>query len=220
MLPPPACRRRPACRHAGHSEPRFAGAHGSAGRSATAIKIGQTQAYSGPASACGATGRGLSAFFKRVKDQGGIAGRRISIISAAAVINPAGPERAVGIVLGGYLKEVSDPAWENDPGMNEWQTFMKEHMPGADLADANHPFSYGIGSTAMQMLKQCDGNFSHENILEQATNLQTLQLPTLLPGITVSTSPTNYHPIRQLQTQRWTGARWERFGNVIEGAGA
>ena len=140
--------------------------------------------------------------------------------SVAAVINPAGPERAVGIILGGYVKEVSDPAWENDPGMNEWRAFMKEYMPDADLADVNYPFSYGIGGTAMQMLKQCDGNFSRENIMKQATNLQGLELPTLLPGITVNTSPTNYHPIRHLQLQRWNGTRWERFGNVIEGAGA
>ena len=140
--------------------------------------------------------------------------------SVASVINPAGPERAVGIVLGGYLKEISDPAWSDDPGMNEWRAFMKEYMPDSDTADANYAFSYAVGGTAVQMLKQCDGNFSRENILKQATNLQGLQLPTLLPGITVSTSPTNYHPIRQLQLQRWNGTRWERFGNVIEGAGA
>ncbi len=140
--------------------------------------------------------------------------------SVASVINPAGPERAVGIILGGYLKEVSDPAWSDDPGMNEWRAFMKEYMPDSDMADANYAFSYGIGGTTVQMLKQCDGNFSRENILKQATNLQDLQLPTLLPGITVSTSPANYHPIRQLQLQRWNGTRWERFGSVIEGAGA
>ncbi len=140
--------------------------------------------------------------------------------SVAAVINPAGPERAVGIVLGGYLKEVSDPAWTDDPGMNEWRAFMKEYMPDADLADSNYVFSYGVGGTAVQMLKQCDGNFSRENIMKQAANLQSLQLPTLLPGITVSTSPANFHPIRHLQLQRWNGTRWERFGDVIEGAGA
>lgn len=69
--------------------------------------------------------------------------------SVAAVINPAGPERAVGIIMGGYAKEVSDPAWENDPGMNEWQAFMKEYMPGADLADANYPSA--IQSTCCSM---------------------------------------------------------------------
>ncbi len=140
--------------------------------------------------------------------------------SVGAVINPAGPERAVGIILAAYLKEVSDPDWKDDPGMNEWRAFMKEYMPDSDITDANYAFSYGVGGTTLQMLKQCDGNFSRENIMKQATNLHIPQLPTLLPGIVVETSPTNYHPIRQIQLARWTGARWERFGSVIEGAGS
>jgi branched-chain amino acid transport system substrate-binding protein len=36
-----------------------------------------------------------------------------------------------------------------------------------------------------------------------------------LPGIAVNTSPTNFHPIRQMQLQRWNGSTWQRFGNVI-----
>ena len=42
--------------------------------------------------------------------------------------------------------------------------------------------------------------------------------PTLLPGIKVNTSPTNYHPIKALQMLRWDGKTWVRFGPVIEGA--
>ncbi len=140
--------------------------------------------------------------------------------SVGAVITPAGPERAVGIILAAYLKEVSDPDWKDDPGMNEWRAFMKEYMPDSDITDANYAFSYGIGGTALQTLRQCDGNFSRENIMKQATNLHSLQLPVLLPGVVVETSPTNYHPIRHIQLARWNGTRWERFGGVIEGAGS
>jgi len=35
----------------------------------------------------------------------------------------------------------------------------------------------------------------------------------------VQTQPDNYNVIRQMQLQRWNGQSWERFGNVIEGAG-
>ncbi len=136
------------------------------------------------------------------------------------MITPAGPERAVGIVLAAYLKEISDPDWKDDPGMNEWRAFMKEYMPDSDITDANYAYSYAVGGTTLQMLKQCDGNFTRENIMKQATNLHDLQLPTLLPGVVVSTSPTNYHPIRHIQLARWNGTRWERFGGVIEGAGS
>ena len=140
--------------------------------------------------------------------------------SVAAVITPAGPERALGIITAAYVKEVSDPDWKNDPGMNEWRAFMQEYMPDSDLTDANYLCSYAVGGTTMQVLKQCDDDLSRENIMKQATNLNDLQLPTLLPGIIVNTSPTNYHPIRQMQLARWNGDRWERFGSVIEGAGA
>jgi branched-chain amino acid transport system substrate-binding protein len=42
----------------------------------------------------------------------------------------------------------------------------------------------------------------------------------LLPGIKISTSPTNYHPITAMQLERWDGKTWVLFGNVIQGAGS
>ena len=56
----------------------------------------------------------------------------------------------------------------------------------------------------LQVLKQCGDDFSRENIMKQATSLQDLEVPVLLPGIKVNTSPTNYHPIRQLQLSAGT----------------
>jgi branched-chain amino acid transport system substrate-binding protein len=70
----------------------------------------------------------------------------------------------------------------------------------------------------LQVLKQCDGDFSRANIMKQAANLHDAYDPVLLPGIKVNTSPTNFHPIRAMQLQKWTGKTWERFGDVIEGA--
>jgi branched-chain amino acid transport system substrate-binding protein len=47
----------------------------------TEIKIGNTMAYSGPASALGTIGRTMVAYWKMVNDHGGINGRRINFIS-------------------------------------------------------------------------------------------------------------------------------------------
>jgi branched-chain amino acid transport system substrate-binding protein len=55
--------------------------------------------------------------------------------------------------------------------------------------------------------------------MKQAANLHDLELPTLLPGIKVNTSPTNYHPIRQMQLVKFDGTGWVRFGDVIAGSG-
>src|ERR1700751_1252896 len=45
------------------------------------IKIGNVEAYSGPASAYGVIGKTEEAYFKMINDNGGINGRRINFIS-------------------------------------------------------------------------------------------------------------------------------------------
>ena len=47
----------------------------------TEIKIGNTNPYSGPASAYGTIGKAIGAYFKKVNDEGGINGRKINFIS-------------------------------------------------------------------------------------------------------------------------------------------
>jgi branched-chain amino acid transport system substrate-binding protein len=139
--------------------------------------------------------------------------------SIGAVIKPAGPENAIGMITAGYLKDPTDPSWKDDAGMNEWRDFMAKHMPGADTTDGAYVFAYGVSNAMLQVLKQCEGNFTRENIMKQAANLHDLELLTLLPGIKVNTSPTNYHPIRQMQLEKFDGTTWVRFGDVITGAG-
>jgi branched-chain amino acid transport system substrate-binding protein len=139
-------------------------------------------------------------------------------ISVGSVMTPAGADNGVGIITTGYMKDPTDPAFKDDAGMNEWRAFMAKYMPGADLTDANYSFAYGASTVMLQVLKQCNGDFSRANIMKQAANLHDAPDPILLPGIKVNTSPTNFHPIRAMQLQKWTGTTWERFGDVIEGS--
>jgi branched-chain amino acid transport system substrate-binding protein len=139
--------------------------------------------------------------------------------SIGAVIKPAGPENAIGMISAGYLKDPNGPMWKNDAGMNEWRDFMARYMPGADTTDGAYVFAYAISKAMLQVLKQCGDDLSRENIMKQAANLHDLELPTLLPGIKVNTSPTNYHPIRQMQLAKFDGSIWVTFGDVITGAG-
>jgi len=68
------------------------------------------------------------------------------------------------------------------------------------------------------VLKQCNGDFSRENIMKQVANLHEVENPVLIPGIKLNTSPTNYHPIRAMQLEKWDGKTWVLFGDVIQGS--
>ncbi len=141
-------------------------------------------------------------------------------ISVGAVMKPAGLQKGVGIMTALYQKDPTDPAWNNDAGMNQWRGFVKQWEPAIDTTDNNFVFSYGVCTTMLQALKQCGNDLSRENIMRQATSIQHETVPTLLPGIEVNISATNYYPIRQMQLARWDGKTWGRFGSILGHAGA
>jgi branched-chain amino acid transport system substrate-binding protein len=137
-------------------------------------------------------------------------------ISVGSVLQPAGPEKAVGLISGLFCKDAIDPAWDSDAGMQQYRAFMAKYLPSADISDGFYVWGYGASYLLWKVLEQCDGDFSRENVMKQATNVQNLEVPMLLPGIKVNTSPTNYHALRALQLARWNGKSWMRFGEVIE----
>ena len=138
-------------------------------------------------------------------------------ISVSAVMRPAGVENGIGIITGNYGKDPTDPAFKNDADMKEWLTWVKKWDPSADPIDLNAVYGYGLAHVMVQVLKQCGKDFSRENIMKQAARLNYTP-PMLLPGIRVSTSATDFHPIKQMQLEKFDGKSWVRFGEVISGA--
>jgi len=135
--------------------------------------------------------------------------------SVGQVMVPAGVHRAVGAITVGFVKDPTDPQWDNDPAMREWRAFMTKYYPDGDQTDWYNVYAYAAAQTLVQVLKQCGDDLTHENVMRQAANLKDFELPLLLPGIRINTSPTDYRVIRQVQLQRFDGKKWVRFGEVI-----
>ena len=136
-------------------------------------------------------------------------------ISASAVMIPAGAENGQGIMSGAYLKDQSDPQWQNDVGMNQFREWAKRWAPDADLANSSVVQAYAKVLTLHKVLEQCGDNLTRENIMHQATNLRNLECPVLLPGIRINSSQTDFHPVKQMQLAKWNGSAWSLFGGVL-----
>ena len=134
------------------------------------------------------------------------------------VINPAGPEKAVGMMSSVYVKDPGSQSWDNDPAMGEYKAWMKKYMPSDDISDQNFVNSYNSAMVLVQALKQAGNDLSRENIMKQALNIKDFPLPMMLPGIKVNTSPTDHFPIDQMQLMRWDGKNWVRFGELLVGS--
>jgi branched-chain amino acid transport system substrate-binding protein len=137
--------------------------------------------------------------------------------SVGSVIKPAGFENSQGIISAAYLKDASDPQWENDAGMKTFLDFLAKDFPEGDKLNASVMVGYAVAQTMVQVLKQCGDDLTRANIMKQAASLKNFRTEVLLPGIAMNTSPTDFAPIDQLQLMRFKGERWELFGDIISG---
>jgi branched-chain amino acid transport system substrate-binding protein len=135
--------------------------------------------------------------------------------SIGAVIKPAGMDSAQGIISATYAKDATDPQWDDDPGIKEFRALMNEYLPGANLAESSAMVGYNTATSMAEVLRRCGDNLTRENVMKQASNLKNFEQGGLLPGITVSTTPTDFAPIKQLRLMRFEGNRWQLFGDVI-----
>jgi branched-chain amino acid transport system substrate-binding protein len=137
--------------------------------------------------------------------------------SVGAVMKPAGFENSQGILSANYAKDAADPQWDNDPGMKRFMDFLAQYYPEGNKLDAATVYGYGAAQTLVQVLKQCGDDLTRDNVMKQAAGLKDFQPDTLLPGITINTSPTDFAPIKQLQMMRFKGEKWDLFGDVLSG---
>jgi branched-chain amino acid transport system substrate-binding protein len=138
--------------------------------------------------------------------------------SVGAALKPAGLENAKDIVSDFYLKDPTDPAWNDDQARKDWIVFMDKYYPEGDKTDVGNVIGYSFGQTVTQVLKQCGDELTRENVMKQAANLHDFVVPMTLPGIKLNTSPTDFAPIKQMQMAKFSGERWELFGQLLTGA--
>ena len=130
-------------------------------------------------------------------------------------MKPAGFENVQGVITAAWLKDPTDHQWDGDAEMKTWREWMAKYNPNGNLGDVNYVYAYSVSFLMEQTLKKCGDNLTRENLMREAANHQKLRVPCLLPGITVSTSPTDFYPVQALQLQRFKGETWELFGEVM-----
>src|SRR5580693_7219482 len=135
--------------------------------------------------------------------------------SVGGVIKPAGFENAQGILSAAYAKDGADPQWDNDPGMKKFLDFLAKYYPDGNRLDGSVVYGYGAAQTMVKVLQMCGDDLTRANIMKQAASLKDFEPDTLLPGIKINTSPTDFAPIKQLQMMRFKGEKWDLFGPII-----
>ena len=144
--------------------------------------------------------------------------------SIATTMLPAGPEKGIGVITAGWIPDQTDPQVQETPAYKEWLAWMKKYYPAGNIADGLNVAGYVYSQAFVAVLKECGDDLTRENVMKQAANIHDLRLPllnvpTLGPGITISTSPGDYAPVKQMRLAKFDGTKWLYFGDLISGAG-
>jgi branched-chain amino acid transport system substrate-binding protein len=137
-------------------------------------------------------------------------------LSVAAFLEPAGLEKAAGIVTNARSKSWLHAQARGDPAVSEFLDWMGKYNPQASLRDQLNVAGYERAQTLVEVLKKCGDDLTRANVMKQAANLD-LELGMLRPGIKITTSPTDYQPIKQLYLMKFNGKNWVPLGEVIGG---
>ena len=90
---------------------------------------------------------------------------------------------------------------------------MRKYNSGASLRDQNYVAGYERAEALIEVLNKCGNDLTRANVMKQAASLD-LELGMLRPGIRVTTSPSDYQPIKQLFLIRFDGREWVPFGGT------
>ena len=94
--------------------------------------------------------------------------------SVGSVIKPAGLEASKGVLSTGYLKDPTDPTWNNDAGKKEWLAFMDKYFPEGDKTSSFTVYGYTVAQTLVEVLKKCGDDLTRDNVMKQAASLKSL----------------------------------------------
>jgi branched-chain amino acid transport system substrate-binding protein len=134
-------------------------------------------------------------------------------LSIAAFLDPAGLQRATGIICNARSKGWLRPEARRDPAVAEFLEWMKKYNSEASLRDQNNVAGYERAQVLVEVLRRCGDELTRANVMKQAASLD-MELGMLRPGIRVKSSATDYQPISQLYLVKFDGTDWVAIGAI------
>jgi len=120
----------------------------------------------------------------------------------------------------GYIKDPTDPQWDNDGGMKLYKTVIA-NCSTCNVLDGFNIYGVAVAYTMVDVLKQAGTNMTRANVMSIAANSLNENNPFLLPGVSVKTTSSDHFPIMQEQVITWgaTDKLWHLQGSLIDERG-
>ena len=127
----------------------------------------------------------------------------------------AGSATGVGATSTAFLHDPTNPTQTTTPGVKLYRQIMKKYLPNEDWKAVAHMYGMMAAYAMVDALKHAGKNPTRASVLNAATHLNEVN-PFLLPGLTLTTSPSNYYPIGKTFLVRYQHSFWNVLGKPLK----
>ena len=117
-----------------------------------------------------------------------------------------------------WMKDASNPANAKDPAVRLYKQVMQRYAPERNPNEVVHLYGMAVAYSMVQALKAAGRSPTRAGLLRAATRLDH-QVPFMVEGIKVKTSPRDYFPISHVRFLRYRNGYWRQFGKIVPATG-
>jgi branched-chain amino acid transport system substrate-binding protein len=137
--------------------------------------------------------------------------------TSSTVVGLANPGANDGVLSSIYLKDPSDPQWEDDEAMQEYREIGQQYGVSAeDLDNGIVGYGWTMGALLVETLRQSP-ELTRQAVMETAYSLNDVMVGLLLPGISINTNgEEDPFVIEQMQIGIYNGEYWDLQGELTD----
>jgi branched-chain amino acid transport system substrate-binding protein len=126
----------------------------------------------------------------------------------------AGDPAAVnGMITVVYLKDSTDPAQANDPGVQLYKQIMTKYYADGKPDDGFNIYGMATAFSMVDVLKKAGPNLTRKAVLDEVAKLNETDNPFVYSGIAVKNTPTDHYTITQEYIAKYDASAnfWKRI---------
>jgi branched-chain amino acid transport system substrate-binding protein len=124
-----------------------------------------------------------------------------------------GKKLVEGAISSQFLKDPTDPALANDPGVKLYKQILRRYLPGSKVREVANLYGMASAFTMVDALRHAGAQPTRASLLRAATHLNERN-PFMVNGVTVRTGPNDYYPVERTRMLRFHSGRWRQLGGL------
>jgi hypothetical protein len=130
-------------------------------------------------------------------------------------VSPPKSLNSKGVISAAFLKDATDPHWNEDPGLARYRDVLSKYVPDANRSDALFATGYTAAQAVELVLRRCGNNLTRDNVMKQAANFKHVSFDLFLSGIEVNTSSSDFTAVKDMNLMRFDEDSWRLFGGLV-----